>query len=134
VGSEFDVKSDSDSAGIQAIDIILWLYLQHSREAEFPVSCVKLMNYVFKHGWISDFSFSGVGNQVERQFGDIFRTPITPEQEAEARRLIELDEKRRLESMQQYERDGIIPFMRRVPLLDEAKAEVLPVPPAGSSA
>jgi hypothetical protein len=25
VGSEFDVKTDADSAGIQAIDVILWL-------------------------------------------------------------------------------------------------------------
>jgi hypothetical protein len=36
VGSEFEVKEDSESAGIQAIDIVLWLYLQYTREADFP--------------------------------------------------------------------------------------------------
>jgi hypothetical protein len=66
-------------------------------------------------GRVNDFSFDGVHEQIERRFGHILRTPLTPEQEAEARRLIELDEQHRIESMRQYERDGVVPFMRKLP-------------------
>jgi hypothetical protein len=74
-----------------------------------------LMHFAFKHAWISDFSFDGVHEQIERRFGDILRTPLSPEQESEARRLIEIDEQHRVESMQQYERDGVVPYLRKVP-------------------
>jgi hypothetical protein len=40
------------------------------------------------------------------------RGSLTPEEEARARELLEGGEKRRVESMEQYEKDGIVPFMR----------------------
>jgi hypothetical protein len=111
-GSIFEVKSDVDSAGIQAIDVILWLYLQHTREARFPRQCNRLLNCAFRKAYMGDFSFSGVESMIEKKFGHILWAPISPEQEAGARKMIELGEARRLESMAQYKRDGIVPFMR----------------------
>ncbi len=122
VGSEFEVKKDSESAGIQAIDIVLWLYLQYTREADFPPNCARLMKYVVRHAWMNDFSYAGVEKQFIERFGKIISTPISAEQELEARKLIELDEVRRLESMRQYEQDGIVPFMRK-PLLAAGNAD-----------
>jgi hypothetical protein len=111
-GSKFEVKADSESAGIQAIDVILWLFLQHTRGEAFPRACARILNYAFRHAYMSDFSFEGVGDRIEKEFGHIFRNPITPEQEQAARKMIEQGEARRLESMAQYKRDGIVPFMR----------------------
>jgi Protein of unknown function (DUF3800) len=112
VGSEFEVKADTESAGIQAVDIVLWLYLQFTRGEEFPPNCAKLMNYVFRHAHMHDFSFEGVNNRIEREFGHILRGDLTEEQEAQARQMMQLAEQRRQESMAQYQRDGIPPFMR----------------------
>jgi hypothetical protein len=67
---------------------VLWLYLQYTRKAEFPRECARLLNYAFKHAWINDFSFDGVNEQIERRFGAVLSTPISGEQEAEARRMI----------------------------------------------
>jgi len=121
VGSEFEVKKSSESAGIQAIDIVLWLYLQYTREAGFPPDCARLMNYVFGHAWMNDFSYAGVEKQFAERFGRILSTPISAEQEAEARKHIAQDEARRIQSMEQYEKDGIVPFMRK-PLLEAAQS------------
>jgi hypothetical protein len=112
VGSEFDVKADSDSAGIQAIDVVLWLFLQHTRGAEFPRECSRLMNYAFKHAYMSDFSFDGVSSRIDREFGAILRGELSEEQEAGARKLMALSEERRKQSMEQYKQDGVVPFMR----------------------
>ena len=42
VGSTFEVKANSESAGIQAIDVVLWFYLQFTKEAKFPRECARL--------------------------------------------------------------------------------------------
>ncbi|MBR0899106.1 DUF3800 domain-containing protein [Bradyrhizobium tropiciagri] len=112
VGSEFEVKADSESAGIQAIDIVLWLFLQRTRGAGFPRECARLLNYALKHAYMSDFSFEGVSRRMDNEFGEILRGELSPEVEAKARELMALSEQRRQESMEQYKRDGITPFMR----------------------
>jgi hypothetical protein len=35
VGSSFEMKADTDSAGIQAVDVVLWLYLQSLEKRKF---------------------------------------------------------------------------------------------------
>jgi hypothetical protein len=90
VGSEFEVKSDSESPEIQAIDVILWLYLQHTRGTAMPRDCARLLNYVFKRAWINDFSFAGVEERINERFGQIFRTPLSEDQEQKVRHMLEL--------------------------------------------
>jgi hypothetical protein len=128
VGSEFDVKADSDSAGIQAIDVVLWLYLQFTKGAKFPRECARLLNYAFKHAYMSDFSFEGVSTAVDKQFGGILEGELTEEQETRARELMALSEKRRIASVEQYKRDGVVPFMRRDTIEpDEKTIELEPI-------
>jgi len=133
VGSEFEVKTDVDSAGIQAIDVILWLFLQHTRRASFPRECARLLNYAFRHAYMSDFSFEGVEDRIEKEFGEVFRTPLTPEQEQYVRKMMAQAEARRLESMAQYERDGVVPFMRSIDGQDDKVKMVDGVPGAARS-
>jgi hypothetical protein len=79
---------------------------------------------------MSDFSFDGVSSAVERQFGDILEGELTEEQESRGRELMALSEKRRLESMEQYKRDGVTPFMRPIAIeSDEKIIELEPTQP-----
>ncbi|MBB4261728.1 MULTISPECIES: DUF3800 domain-containing protein [unclassified Bradyrhizobium] len=112
VGSEFEVKADEKSAGIQVTDVVLWLYSQFRKERELPTKCKAIVHYALTHGWESDFSFSGVNRVMQERYGAIFNTPITPEQEAQARELLAKAEQNRLASMEQYKRDHLPPFMR----------------------
>lgn len=112
VGSSFEMKADDDSVGIQAVDVVLWLYLQFTRKVTIPRESTRLLNYVFRKAYLSDFSFDGVHDAIEKRWGAIMRGEMTPEDEARARQMLEGAEERRLKSMAQYEKDGVVPFMR----------------------
>jgi hypothetical protein len=68
---------------------------------------------------MSDFSFDGVSAMIDREYGATLRGEISVEQEAEARKLMQMSERRRVESIERHKRDGIVPFMRSV-ISDEA--------------
>jgi len=121
VGSEFEVKEDSLSAGIQVTDVVLWLYSQHHKEKPLPPKCAAIMEYVLMHGWENDFSFSGVERSFIQRFGPMLTTPITDEQEKSAREWMQKAEERRQASIAQYDRDKLPPFMRKAPHLPPAK-------------
>lgn len=114
VGSQFEVKEDAGSPGIQVTDIILWLYSQFRKGKELPSGCSEILEYVFANGWESDFSFAGVERSYMERFGPKFTEPLSAEQERAARELLEKAESARLESMAQYEEDKLPPFMRQV--------------------
>jgi hypothetical protein len=71
-----------------------------------------ILAYVFENGWESDFSFAGVERMALQKWRTIMETPVTPEQEDEARKILEKMEHSRQQSMERYERDGLPPFMR----------------------
>jgi hypothetical protein len=112
VGSEFDVKADDKSAGIQVADVVLWLYSQFRKQRELPAKCTAIVQYALANGWESDFWFGGVTRIMQEKYGAILNTPITTEQEAQARELLAQAEENRLASMAQYDRDNLPPFMR----------------------
>lgn len=119
VGSEFSVKTDAASVGIQVADLVLWLYSQFRRGKELPEGCLAILKYVFSSGWENDFSFEGVNRVFNEKFGEILATPISQEREGEAKRLLAEFETSRLKSIARYEEDHLPPFMR-----SEAKAEI----------
>jgi hypothetical protein len=112
VGSEFDVKTDDDSSGIQVTDVVLWLYSQFRKGRELPPKCANIVRFALANGWESDFSFDGVDRMMRERWGPIFNAPLAPEQEAQARALLAKAEENRLASMDQYKEDGLPPFMR----------------------
>lgn len=115
VGSEFEVREDGESAGIQVVDIVLWLYAQYRKDKQIPPNCAEVLDYALSHGWENDFSFEGVERSLVERFGSVLSTPLTAQQEAEARAFLEKSEAKRRESKSQYERDRIPPFLRPVP-------------------
>ncbi|ATG48272.1 hypothetical protein CEW89_12275 [Celeribacter ethanolicus] len=68
--------------------MILWLFRQHLSGKRLPPASGRLLNYVFKKGYHSDFSFDGVGQQVEEQYRQIMATELTPEMEQVAQKII----------------------------------------------
>ena len=112
VGSEFDVKEDTDSPGIQVADVVLWLYSKFHKGKSLPPGCSAILDYVFSNGWENDFSFAGVEKTLIERFGPMLSQPLTEEQEANAKEMIAKAEENRQRSMEQYEIDKLPPFMR----------------------
>jgi hypothetical protein len=70
------------------------------------------LNLVLQRGWHNDFSFAGVEKAMMDKWGEVFFGPIDPEKLEAAQKMLDEAEKRRRKSMEQYERDGLAPFMR----------------------
>ncbi len=111
-GSTFKVSTSNDSVGIQIADLVLWLFRQFIAGKQLPERSASILQYVFKKGYQHDFSFKGVGKQVEQKYREIMEKDISPEAIAAARRLRERQEKRRQELVALYEEDGLMPYER----------------------
>jgi hypothetical protein len=111
-GSQFVIKRDDESPGIQMADVALWLYAQAINGKDIPPGCASVLNLVLERGWHNDFSFAGVHEHMMEKWGEVFFGPMAPEKLEAAKKMLEEAEKRRLASMTQYEADGLPPFMR----------------------
>jgi len=83
-GSLFRMTSEDRSAGLQAIDVILWLFRRTLDNKEIGPNCAALLNQAFRRGLQNDFSFDGVGAFMDDKFGQVLTTPLTAEQQAKA--------------------------------------------------
>jgi hypothetical protein len=101
-GSKFIIKSSKDSPGIQAIDIILWLFKKVLQGDTLPVNSAKLMRHVFKFGYQNDLSFSGVGAELEEKVKELNNMSFEKKDLDNAKDLLELAENRRQKEMQEY--------------------------------
>jgi len=119
-GSEFVIKRDHESAGIQMADVALWLYSQTLKGKELPPGCARILELVLQRGWHNDFSFQGVHEMMMEKWGEVFFSPVDPEKLEAAKKMLDDAEARRLASMEQYEADGLPPFMRARPAPAEA--------------
>ncbi|MDZ4841675.1 MAG: DUF3800 domain-containing protein [Hyphomicrobium aestuarii] len=111
-GSALEILEDSQSAGIQVVDIVLWLYAQFRKGKELPDGCLSILEYVFSNGWESDFSFDGVDRASADQLEATMARPFTADDEGRARETLESFETMRQLSMRRYENDKLPPFMR----------------------
>ena len=96
-------------------DVALWLYGQWLKGKDLPENCERLLLFILANGWHNDFSFKGVEHSLLNQFGEVMFGDM-PEEKLEAgRALVKMSEERRVASMEQYEIDGLPPFMRTPP-------------------
>jgi hypothetical protein len=119
-GSQFMIKSDDESTGIQMADVALWLYGQALKGKDIPTRCKSILDLVLVRGWHNDFSFAGVHDSIIEKWGDVLFGPVDQEKLEAAQTLVEKAEKARLTSMAQYEADRQPPFMRTGPPLTKA--------------
>ena len=111
-GSTFEVSSSDDSAGIQVADLTLWLFRQFLAGRNLPENSAKLLNHVFKKGYQQDFSFRGVGDQVEVKLREIMEADIPAEAMEAGRRILEEQEQMRQQLIAMYDEDGRMPYER----------------------
>lgn len=111
-GSTFEVSASDDSAGIQVADLALWLFRQFLRKKQLPEASARVLSYVFKKGYKHDFSFVGVGDQVERHYAEIMTKDISHEAMESSRRFLEDQELHRRQLIALYEEDGLMPYER----------------------
>jgi hypothetical protein len=101
-GSKFKISNSDESAGIQVIDIILWLFKKIDDGNSIPSNCAKLMNEVFRKGFYDEISLKGISTYLEDIFEEIDKATISPEQMEHANELLEFAETRRQEIMKEY--------------------------------
>ena len=112
VGSTFELSSSDSSPGIQVADLVLWLFRQFLAGKDIPPGSAGILEYAFKKGYQSDFSFRGVGDQVEKKYAEIMAADIPPEAMEAGQRILAENEKRKQELIALYEEDGLMPFER----------------------
>jgi uncharacterized protein DUF3800 len=111
-GSTFEISSSDESAGIQVADLSLWLFRQFLAGKALPGGSAAILNYVFKKGYQQDFSFRGVGDQVDRQLREIMAKDIPNEAMEAGRRLRDQQEQLQQHLIAKYEEDGLMPYER----------------------
>lgn len=112
-GSTFVISKASDSPGLQIADLMLWLMKQLFAGKELPHRTAQLSRYIVQRSHWHDFSFAGVEKEILSSLNRMPRMDeLTPEQLDRGRRLMQLDEERRQQSMQQYAQDGVSPHAR----------------------
>lgn len=104
-GSKLEISASKDSAGIQIIDAILWLFARSLRGEILPAGCQALLDYVYRRAYQDDFSFAGVGASAEELLDEIEQAPLSQAQLEKARALQQEIEDRRLGAMQAYAED-----------------------------
>ncbi len=111
-GSTFEISESSNSSGIQVADLALWLYRQYLKKKPIPERSAKILKYVFKKGYQHDFSFQGVGSQVEKQYLEMMSKPISAEALEAGRHFQQERERQRQKLIALYEEDGLMPYQR----------------------
>jgi hypothetical protein len=101
-GSRLEISSAQESAGIQVIDVILWLFARSLRDPDLPPNCQALLNYVYSRGAQDDFSFAGVGAATEAMIEGLEDVPMSQDTLERGRALQEFSEERRRRAMADY--------------------------------
>jgi hypothetical protein len=102
IGSHFTMKPENDSAGLQVIDIILWLFKRSLTDKPLGTNCSRLLNRALQRGRYTDFSFEGVGSAGDKMVTDLMAQSVSEDQEIKGREMMEKFEANRLKAMQDY--------------------------------
>jgi hypothetical protein len=101
-GSRLEISSAYECAGIQMVNVILWLFSRSLRGDDIPPHCQAILDYVHGRAYQEDFSFAGVGHAAEAMVGKIQSAPLSAASLKKARTLqVELED-RRLAQMEAY--------------------------------
>ncbi|MDV3459232.1 DUF3800 domain-containing protein [Sphingomonas sp. HF-S4] len=88
-GSRLEMVESSRSPGIQVADLLLWLHNRALAGQPLGSQSWRLLNWMRKKSAESDFSFDGVGDAMDRNFGWMIANDPPPGQMAKAQRLID---------------------------------------------
>jgi len=103
-GSTFRTATEETSAGLQAIDVVLWLFKRVFDGKDLGPNTAKLINWVSRRALQHDFSFQGVGMLADKQLTAIMEADLTEAQIAEGAKMRADYERTRLQNMEAYTR------------------------------
>lgn len=86
-GSTFRTATEEESAGLQVVDVVLWCFTRIFSGKEIGQETAKLLNWVMHRAYQHDFSFEGVGRQVQAELDQIMDADMPKEQLAAGQRL-----------------------------------------------
>lgn len=78
-GSTFRMACEEESAGLQVVDVVLWLFKRALAGKEIGPRSAALLQRVYRRGYQNDLSFDGVGAQVEQKLEEIYAAPVSQE-------------------------------------------------------
>jgi len=81
-GSAFRMTSEENSAGLQVVDVVLWLLKRMFDGKDLGPNSANLLNWVLKRAYQNDFSFDGVGQATEESLRPIMEADFSDEQMA----------------------------------------------------
>jgi len=104
-GSTFTMKSEDASAGLQVVDVVLWLFKRSLTDKGLGLNCARLLNRALTRGAYIDHSFRGVGEEADNRLAGTMDREFSENDEAKAREMIAEFEARRQKAMQEYAAD-----------------------------
>lgn len=108
------ISSAGKSAGIQVVDMILWLFKRVLEDKPLGPYSADLMRYVFRRGYQNDLSFESVGGWLEGFFADPYAKPFGPEEIAKAQEYQRFAEERRQHQIAEYAENKVKTASNRV--------------------
>jgi hypothetical protein len=102
IGSKFRMTTEQESAGLQVIDVLLWLFKRVLDGKEIGPNGSKLLGRFFKRGYQNDLSFTGVGESLEEAFQRIMSADIPDDQMAAGAELMERERASRGSALAAY--------------------------------
>ncbi|MGE8126316.1 DUF3800 domain-containing protein [Methylobacterium sp. NPDC080182] len=107
LGSEFTMSTEQNSAGLQVIDVILWLFKRTLDGKEIGNRSGELLNYAMKNALQNDMSFAGVEGSLESDLNTMMSADMSREQLEFGENFVRENEARRLAAMQAAEAAGL---------------------------
>lgn len=101
-GSTLRIASEETSAGLQVVDVVLWLFKRTIDGRDIGREGHKLLQQVFRRGLQNDLSFDGVAHAAESQMREIMTADMPPEQLAAGAAGLRLIEQNRLRGMADF--------------------------------
>jgi hypothetical protein len=102
-GSKFKISDKKGSAGIQVIDIVLWLLRKTMQGESLPPKSSKFLNYVVSKAYGHVISLENMSKELSEVMQKLEEAPITEEQLQKAQELLQISEERRKEAMLSYD-------------------------------
>jgi hypothetical protein len=101
-GSALRMATDETSPGLQVIDVILWLFKRALTGQDEGPEGARLLQRVFMRARQSDFSFAGVGQQLEMEMQEGMNAPFGEDKQEFSRDFRAKTEQNRQIAMAEY--------------------------------
>ena len=101
-GSDFHMRSSSESTGLQVVDVVLWLLRRFRSGEELTGNSRELVEYVIENSLWSDLSFAVMRAWLEEEMLKAYSIPLTEDDIAKAKGTLNHFEELRQDKVKQF--------------------------------